>query len=48
MKIISEMDKYKKTVCSSLRETCPYSELLLRISPYSFQMRENTDQNSSV
>ena len=40
----------------SLREKCPYSELfwsvsqyfiLVRISPYSVRMRENTDQNYS-
>ena len=41
--------------CYSLREKCPYSELhwfriflyILRKSPYSVRMRENTDQNNS-
>ena len=42
---------------NTLREKCPYLELfwsvfsfiprLLRISPYSVRMRENTDQNNS-
>ena len=35
--------KWEQTLC----KTCPYSELLLRISPYSVRMRENVDQNNS-
>ena len=50
-RLLSDFNQYPQ----ALRKKCSYSELflsafvviLLRISPYSAQMRENVDQNNS-